>query len=437
MIERLRARVAAADPVAVHGRISRAVGLVIEGRGPMRAVGEQCEIVPDDGEDRVAAEIVGFRDEQVLLMPLGELRGIGPASRLILRGRPAAARVGPGLLGRVLNGLGEPLDGRGPISAEAEVPLYGAPLNPMRRRRITDPLDLGIRAINGLLVCGRGQKVGIFAGSGVGKSVLLGMMARHTVADVNVVALIGERGREVKEFLERDLRSEGLARSVVIVATSDQPPLVRVRGAFLATAVAEYFRDRGQQVLLLMDSLTRFAQGQREVGLAIGEPPTTKGYPPSVFALLPKLLERAGTGDGPGTITGLYTVLVEGDDLADPIADAARSVLDGHIVLTRELAAQNHFPAIDVLQSTSRVMREIVTREHDAAARALLETLALYRRSEELITIGAYKAGGNPRLDRAVAMVEPITRYLRQEMDQRVSWADSRTALLKLAEGLR
>lgn len=437
MLDDLIARVAAADPVAVYGRINRAVGLVIEGRGPMRQIGELCEIVRDDGGERVAAETVGFRDERVLLMPLGELRGIGPSSRLIMRGRTATARVGSGLLGRVLDGLGEPLDGRGPIATEADYPLYGTPLNPMSRRRVTEPLDLGIRAINGLLTCGRGQKVGIFAGSGVGKSVLLGMVSRHTAADVNVIGLIGERGREVKEFLERDLKPEGLRRSVVVVATSDQPPLVRMRGAFLATAIAEYFRDRGQQVLLMMDSLTRFAQGQREVGLAIGEPPTTKGYTPSVFALLPRLLERAGTGSGPGAITGLYTVLVEGDDLADPIADAARAILDGHIVLSRELAAQNHFPAIDVLQSSSRVMRDLVSPEHEAAARALIETLALYRRSEDLITIGAYKAGVNRRLDRAVALMDLITGYLRQDIDQRVGWADSRAALLKLAEEMR
>jgi flagellum-specific ATP synthase len=365
------------------------------------------------------------------------MRGIGPASHLIMQGRMATAHVGSGLLGRVLDGLGMPLDGKGPLLTEAEYPLYAAPLNPMHRRRIAHPIDLGIRSINGLLTCGRGQKVGIFSGSGVGKSVLLGMLSRNTAADVNVIALIGERGREVNEFLERDLKPDGLKRSVVIVATSDQPPLVRIRGAFLATAIAEYFRDRGQQVLLMMDSLTRFAHGQREVGLAIGEPPTSKGYTPSVFTLLPKLLERAGTGSGEGTITGLYTVLVEGDDMSDPIADAVRSILDGHIVLSRDLAAQNHFPAIDILQSTSRVMRDIVVPQHYAAARSVTEALATYRRSEDLINLGAYKAGANAKLDRAVNVIGSITTYLRQNVEEKAGLGESVTLLLKLAEALK
>ncbi|HZS12770.1 MAG TPA: FliI/YscN family ATPase, partial [Nitrospirales bacterium] len=314
-----------------------------------------------------------------------------------------------------------------------EYPLYAAPMNPMLRRRIREPLDLGIRAINGLLTCGRGQKIGIFSGAGVGKSVLLGMLSRNTVADVNVIALVGERGREVNEFLERDLGPQGLQRSVVIVATSDQPPLVRIRGAFLATAIAEYFRDCGRQVLLMMDSLTRLAHGQREVGLAIGEPPTTKGYTPSVFTMLPQLLERAGTGNGAGTITGLYTVLVEGDDLSDPIADAVRSILDGHIVLSRELAAQNHFPAIDVLQSISRVMRDIVPVEHYAAARSVVEQIALYRRSEDLINLGAYKPGSNPKLDTAVNQVPAINGYLRQDVNESATLAQSLQQLTALA----
>jgi flagellum-specific ATP synthase len=310
-------------------------------------------------------------------------------------------------------------------------------MNPMHRRRITQPIDLGVRSINGLLTCGRGQKVGIFSGSGVGKSILLGMLSRNTSADVNVIALIGERGREVNEFIERDLKPEGLRRSVVIVATSDQPPLVRIRGAFLAMAIAEYFRDQGRQVLLLMDSLTRFAHGQREVGLAIGEPPTTKGYTPSVFTLLPRLLERAGTGNGDGTITGLYTVLVEGDDMADPIADAVRAILDGHLVLSRDLAAQNHFPAIDILQSTSRVMRDIVAPQHYAAARSVVEALAVYRRSEDLINLGAYKAGANAKLDLAVNMHGPITTFLRQDVDGKAGLDDSVASLLKLATALQ
>jgi flagellum-specific ATP synthase len=354
-----------------------------------------------------------------------------------MQGRSASVPVGPGLLGRVLDGLGAPLDGKGAVGAVDDYPLYATPLNPLHRRRVSQPIDLGLRAINGFLTCGRGQKVGIFAGSGVGKSVLLGMLSRNTAADVNVIALIGERGREVNEFLERDLKADGLKRSVVVVATSDQPPLVRIRGAFLATAIAEYFRDAGRQVLLMMDSLTRVAHAQREVGLAIGEPPTSKGYTPSVFTMLPRLLERAGTCGGAGTITGLYTVLVEGDDLADPVADAARSVLDGHIVLSRELAAQNHFPAIDVLQSVSRVMREVVVPQHYAAARAALEALALYRRSEDLINLGAYKPGANQRLDRAVGAMPAITAYLRQDVEEKAGLGDSVTALLKLAESFK
>nr|MBI3612603.1 FliI/YscN family ATPase [Nitrospirota bacterium] len=436
LTERLE-QIADLDSIAVRGRVAQAVGLVVEGYGPMNSIGELCEIVREDGTDRILAEVVGFRDQRVLLMPLGEMRGIGPGSHLIMQGRTASASVGPGLLGRVLDGLGLPLDGKGPVLSEAEYPLYAAPLNPMHRRRITQPLDLGVRAINGFLTCGRGQKVGIFAGSGVGKSVLLGMLSRYTAADVNVIALIGERGREVNEFLERDLQAAGLKRSVVIVATSDQPPLVRLRGAFLAIAIAEYFRDCGKHVLLMMDSLTRFAHGQREVGLAIGEPPTTKGYTPSVFTLMPKLLERAGTCQGTGSITGLYTVLVEGDDLSDPIADAARSILDGHIVLSRDLAARNQFPAIDVLQSTSRVMRDVAVPEHYTAARSVMEALATYRRSEDLINLGAYKPGVNPKLDRAVNLHGAITAYLRQEVNDKAVLGESVVGLLKLAEALR
>lgn len=425
------------DPLVVHGRIAQAVGIVIEGFGPMTSIGEICEVTREDGQGAVLAEVVGFRGERVLLMPLGEMRGIGPTSHLIMKGRSASVGVGPGLLGRVLDGLGRPLDGLGPISAETQYSLYGEPMNPLRRRRITQPLDLGVRAINGLLTCGLGQKIGIFAGSGVGKSILLGMLSRKTAVDVTVVALIGERGREVKEFLERDLGPEGLKRSVVVVATSDQPPLIRIRGAFLATAIAEYFRDRGKHVLLLMDSLTRFAHGQREVGLAIGEPPTTKGYTPSVFALLPKLLERVGTCDGSGTLTGLYTILVEGDDLSDPIADSARAILDGHIVLSRELASRNHFPAIDILQSISRVMRDVVTPQHHAAARAIVELMAVYQRAEDLISLGAYKPGANARLDRAVGLNDAIRAYLRQEPHEYAGLAESVDNLLKLAEAAR
>ncbi len=424
------------EPVAVHGRVAQAVGIVIEGYGPVTSVGEICEVTLEDGRGTVPAEVVGFRGERVLLMPLGEMRGIGPDSRLIMKGRSASVSVGPQVLGRILDGLGNPLDGGAPIEGREWYPLHAAPPNPLTRARIAKPLDLGIRAINALLTCGVGQKLGIFAGSGVGKSVLLGMISRYTVADVNVIALIGERGREVKEFLERDLTPSTMARSVVVVATSDQPPLVRIRGALMATAIAEYFRDCGKQVLLVMDSLTRVAYGQREIGLAIGEPPTTKGYTPSVFALLPKLLERVGTCAGPGSITGLYTVLVDGDDLSDPVADTVRSILDGHIVLSRDLAARNHFPAIDILQSTSRVMRDIVSPQHFAAARAVVESVATYQRSEDLITLGAYKPGASRSLDRAVAAHEAITAFLRQEIDKPADFASSVEALHRLAEAV-
>ena len=423
------------DPLPVSGRVAQAVGIVIEGHGPMTSVGELCEVTREDGEGTVLAEVVGFRGDRVLLMPLGEMRGIGPGSRLLMKGRCASVPVGPQLLGRVLDGLGEPLDGKGPLVTERQYPLHAVPINPLQRARITKPLDLGVRAINACLTCGLGQKIGIFASAGVGKSVLLGMMSRYTRADVNVIALIGERGREVNEFLERDLTPAALQRSVVIVATSDQPPLVRLRGALIATAIAEYFRDCGKQVLLMMDSLTRLAHSQREVGLAIGEPPTTKGYTPSVFTFLPKLLERVGTGPGTGTITGLYTVLMDGDEVSDPIAETVRSILDGHIVLSRQMAARNHFPAIDLLNSTSRVMKDIVGREHYSAARSMVELMARYQQSEDLILLGAYKAGTNQALDRAVSAQDGINAFLCQEVEQPADLAASVQDLLALVKG--
>lgn len=422
------------DPLAVYGRVAQAVGTVIEGYGPVTSIGEMGEVIHEDGEGRVLAEVVGFRGDRLLLMPLGEMRGIGPTSRLVMTGRQASVPVGAGLLGRVLDGLGRPIDGGGPIQADSQYPLYADPINPLRRRRIREPFDVGIRAINGLLTCGVGQKVGVFAGSGVGKSILLGMISRNTVADIKVIALIGERGREVQEFLERDLTPEARANSVVVAATSDQPPLVRIRGAFVATAIAEYFRDCGKNVLLLMDSLTRFAHGQREVGLAIGEPPTTKGYTPSVFALLPKLLERVGTCEGAGSITGVYTILVEGDDLSDPIADSARAILDGHIVLSRDLVARHHYPAIDILQSTSRVMMDITTPRHRAAARAVIESLSTYQRAEDVITLGAYKAGSNARVDRAMKSIDAINTYLQQEPSESAPLSASVDALVNVAD---
>jgi flagellum-specific ATP synthase len=364
-------------------------------------------------------------------MPFEDAPGVNNDSLVLLRKKNSVVRVGPGLLGRVLDGAGEPIDGKGPLQAKGleERGLYHAPSHPLERSMIREPLDLGVRAINGLLTCGKGQRVGIMAGSGVGKSVLLGMMARNTRADVNVIALIGERGREVREFVEKDLGPEGLARSVVIVATSDKSPLLRMRAAFLAATVAEYFRDQQQDVLFLMDSVTRFCMAQREIGLSLGEPPASKGYTPSVFSMLPKLLERAGTGVGQGSITGLFTVLVDGDDMDEPIADAARSILDGHIVLSRKIAQKNHFPALDVLQSTSRVMRAVSTKDHLTWAGQLREWLALYNQAEDLINIGAYSRGVNPKLDQAIHVIDRINAFLRQGVDERSDFAAAQSLM--------
>jgi flagellum-specific ATP synthase len=412
-------------PIRATGRVSDIVGLVVEARGPVSCLGTVCDIYTKQNNHKIAAEVSGFKNNNVLLMPLEEMLGIGPGCRVVARQQKAVVPVGPGMLGRVIDGLGNPIDGKGPIEAECEYPIYATSINPMRRQRIQQPLDLGIRVINGLLTVGCGQRVGVFAGSGVGKSVLLGMIARNTRAEVNVIALIGERGREVNEFIEKELGKEGLERSVIIVATADRLPLIRMRGAFIATAVAEYFRDQGNHVNLMMDSVTRFAMAQREIGLALGEPPTTKGYTPSVFNLLPKLLERAGTSSNRGTITGLYTVLVEGDDSNEPIADAVRSILDGHINLTRELAMENHYPAIDVLSSISRVMDDVIDVKHKQNARRLKQILATYRKAEDLINIGAYVAGSNPKIDYAIAMFEKITNYSRQAIEETVNFASS------------
>lgn len=425
-------RLESARPIRANGKVTKVVGLVTEAQGPASRLGGICEIHPKGGLPRVKAEVLGFRDNKVLLMPLEEVRGIGPGSLVVAQEPSAHIGVGEGLLGRVIDGLGNPIDGKGALSIACQYPLYAQPVNPLLRKRISEPLDVGVRAINGLLTIGCGQRVGIFSGSGVGKSVLLGMLARNTAADVNVIALIGERGREVKEFIEKDLQAEGLRRSVVVVATSDHLPLIRMRGAFVATAIAEYFRDQSKRVLLMMDSLTRFAMAQREIGLAIGEPPTTKGYTPSVFTLLPRLLERAGTSSNHGSITGLYTVLVEGDDMNEPIADAARSILDGHIVLSRELAMQAHYPAIDVLQSVSRVMDDITPAEQRANAKKLKETLATYRKTEDLINIGAYLNGSNPRIDYAIQMIEGINGYLKQGMEEKVDFSRSTAELARL-----
>ena len=432
-MEHLFRRVREANTLQVSGKITKIVGLVVEGFCPQATVGTLCELLPPGGGEAVPAEVVGFRDSQALLMPLGELRGLGPGSLIRVVRSSAAVGVGPALLGRVVDAMGEPIDEQPPPLLETEMPLYALPPGPMARAKIDRPLDLGVRALNGLLSCGIGQRLGIMAGSGVGKSVLLGMIAKNTRADVNVIALVGERGREVREFVERDLGEDGLARSVLVVATSDQSPLLRMRAAFTATSIAEYFCRQGKNVLLMMDSVTRFAMGMREVGLAVGEPPTTKGYTPSVFATLPKLLERAGNFKGQGSITGLYTVLVEGDDMNEPIADCVRSILDGHIVLSRDLAARNHYPCIDILHSASRVMRDIVAPEHQQAAGRLREILAVYREAEDLINIGAYAAGSNPQIDHALSRIDAVNAFLRQGMGEAVDFATAAAQLQGVA----
>jgi flagellum-specific ATP synthase len=424
----------AVAPIRANGRVKKVVGLVIEASGPASQIGCVCDIATEGGTGMVSAEVLGFKEDSVLLMPLEDIRSLGPGCKVVARKDTAHVGVGKALLGRVIDGLGHPIDGKGPIAVDDQYPIYANPMNPLLRNRIQQPLDLGIRAINGLLTVGCGQRMGIFAGSGVGKSVLLGMIAKRTSAEVNVIALIGERGRELNEFIQKDLGEEGLKKSVVVVATSDHLPLVRLRGGFIATAIAEYFRDQGNHVNLMMDSVTRLAMAQREIGLSLGEPPTTKGYTPSVFSLLPKLLERAGTSSHRGTITGLYTVLVEGDDMNEPIADAARSILDGHIVLTRELANQNHYPAIDILKSISRVMEDITDLDHKHLAGRIKELLATYRKAEDLINIGAYAAGSNPNIDHAIEMIEPINRYLRQGIQETATFEGSLDALKSMME---
>ena len=407
------------------GSVTNVTGLVVEAKGPVAKLGTVCDIFTKGDQKKVGAEVLGFKDNKVKLMPFEEIRGIGSGSRVVARQEKSSVSVGQGLLGRVIDGVGNPIDNKGEIKKEKEYQIYADPVNPLSRKRITRSLDIGIRAVNGLLTIGCGQRMGIFSGSGVGKSVLLGMIARNTKADVNVIALIGERGREVNEFIEKELGEEGLKRSVIIVATSDHLPLIRMRGAFIATAIAEYFRDQGNHVNLMMDSVTRFAMAQREIGLALGEPPTMKGYTPSVFTMLPKLLERAGTSANRGTITGLYTVLVEGDDTNEPIADALRSILDGHIVLKRELAMQNHYPAIDILSSISRVMDDIISSSQKENANKLKAVMATYRKSEDLINIGAYVAGSNSKIDYAIEMNNRTNGYLMQGIEDCVTYDES------------
>jgi len=398
------------------GKVTKVVGLTIEAEGPETHVGALCHIKSRMGKD-VLAEVVGFRDKSVLLMPIGDMNGIGPGSTVVAASKSLEVGVGQDLLGRVLDGLGRPMDGKGPINIEKYYPVENKPPNPMTRPRINQVLPMGVKSIDGLVTVGKGQRLGIFAGSGVGKSTLLGMIARNSKSDVNVIALIGERGREVRDFLERDLGEEGLKRSVVVIATSDQPALIRLKGAMVATSIAEYFRDCGKDVILLMDSLTRFSMAQREIGLAAGEPPVTRGYPPSVYAIMPKLLERAGTSEK-GSITGLYTVLVDGDDMNEPITDTARGILDGHIVLSRKLAHRNHYPAIDVLASISRVMNDIADERHKKLAGILRQYLAVYTDSEDLINVGAYVMGSNPEIDRAIELNPSINEFLIQDVNE-------------------
>jgi flagellum-specific ATP synthase len=420
------------NPVRVNGKVSEIVGLMVEGNGPVASIGDVCGIMPVNGDAPLEAEVVGFRKGRVLLMPLESMQGLGPGCKILSLGRKASIGVGKGLLGRVIDGLGNPIDDKGPIDFTDDYPIYAEPINPLNRGRIAEPMDLGIRTLNALFTCGKGQRMGIFSGSGVGKSVLMGMIAQNTKADVNVIGLIGERGREVREFLEKNLGAEGLKRSVVVVAASDMHPLVRMRAAYVATTVSEYFRNQGNDVLLMVDSLTRFAMAQREVGLSVGEPPTTKGYTPSVFSLLPKLLERSGIVEGVGSITGLYTILVEGDDFNEPISDAARSILDGHISLSRSLANKNHYPAIDVLQSISRVMIDIVNKEQKNKAGELLNIVATYKKAEDLINIGAYVQGSNPQIDYAIKMIDKVNAFLRQNIGERIDFESARTQLLAL-----
>ncbi|CRK80908.1 flagellar protein export ATPase FliI [Neobacillus massiliamazoniensis] len=417
------------DPVRVNGKITQIIGLTIESQGPDVRIGELCSIYPAQSQTPIQAEVVGIKENKVLLMPLGEVQSIGPGCDVVASGKPITVKAGSQLLGRVLDGLGQPIDGMPlPLGLE-EVPTYSKPPNPLSRPRILSPLRVGVRTIDGLLTMGKGQRIGIFAGSGVGKSTLLGMISRNTTADVNVIALIGERGREVNDFLEQNLGEEGLKKSVVIVATSDQPALIRIKGALTATSIAEYFRNQGKNVLLVMDSVTRFAMAQREIGLAIGEPPTTKGYTPSVFAMLPQLLERAGTGPK-GSISAIYTVLVDGDDMNEPIADAVRGILDGHIVLNRSIAGKGIFPAIDVLNSASRVMTEITSDEHLSSVHTFKKLLASYNEAEDLINIGAYKKGSNRDIDLAIRLKPQMDQFLRQGIFEASKLEDAKSFLI-------
>ena len=420
------------NPVVKVGKVVEIIGLIIEADGPESSIGDLCHIVSDDIEP-ISCEVVGFRENRILLMPLGSIEGLKAGAKVVNSGSDMKVKVSDSLLGRVLDGLGNPIDALGEIAADKYYSTSGKLINPLKRKPIDEPLSLGIRAIDGLITVGKGQRMGIFAGSGVGKSTTLAMMAKNTSADINVIALIGERGREVREFIEHTLGVDGMKRSVVVVATSEQPSLVKIKAAFVACAIAEYFRDKGKDVLFMLDSVTRIALAQREVGLAVGEPPATRGYTPSVFALMPKFLERAGCNEY-GTITGLYTVLVEGDDFNEPVSDTARSILDGHIMLSRSLAHKNHYPAIDVLQSISRVMNNIVDKEHKDAAGKIRSLLASYAKNEDLINIGAYQRGADPLVDKAISLMDKIDRYLIQSGEDKTDYQTSVSEIIRLAQ---
>lgn len=416
------------------GKVLQVIGLTIEADGPEASIGDLCHIYNKFGDENpIWSEVVGFREEKILLMPLGGMEGLKPGAIVINTGKPMEIKVGASLLGRVLDGLGQPIDELGEIRTSTVTNTHADLTNPLVRKPIDEVLSFGIRSIDSFMTVGKGQRMGIFAGSGVGKSTTLAMIARNTQADVNVIALIGERGREVREFLDKTLGEEGLAKSVVVVATSEQPSLVKIKAAFVATAIAEYFRDQGKDVLFMLDSVTRIAMAQREVGLAIGEPPATRGYTPSVFALMPKLLERTGTSDK-GTITGLYTVLVEGDDFNEPISDTVRSILDGHVALSRDLAHKNHYPAVDVLQSISRVMTEITPKEHLAAAGSIRDLLAVYDKNADLINIGAYVQGTDPKVDKAIKLMDEINSFLCQSIEEKATYEQTIAKLMEIAQ---
>lgn len=432
-IRRYLDRVERASSVEVRGKVKEVVGLVVKAVLPEAWIGEMCLIKSPRSSQPVKAEVVGFRDGDVLLMPLGELVNIGPHSEVIPTGNCLTVKVGDGLLGRVLTGLGEPMDfeSKGPLNCTEEFPVLGYPPDPLKRQRVSKPISLGVRAIDAVLTAGEGQRIGLFAAAGGGKSTLLGMIARNTEADVNVITLVGERGREVRDFIENDLGPEGVKRSVIVCATSNESSMVRLKAAYVGTAIAEYFRNKGLKVILMMDSVTRFARAQREIGLACGEPPARAGYTPSVFAELPKLLERSGNSDK-GSITAIYTVLVAGDDMNEPVADEVRSILDGHIILSRELAARNHYPAINVLESASRVMGAVTSKDHRKSAGALRDALATYKKNEDLILLGAYKSGADKRVDGAIAKMPAINSFLKQATDDKSNFAGSVDSLTSI-----